>query len=217
MASTKDPKAGGGKKAGKGKQEAAKGDQIAVHSTAEIVAPRFIEKYAKETVPALRKQFGYTNPMQVPRLEKIVVNMGLGAAVANPKIIDTAVEEMRAITGQKPVVTRSKKAIATFKLRAGIPIGVMVTLRSRQMWEFLDRFVSLALPRMRDFRGVSRKAFDGQGNYTIGLKEQIIFPEINYDRIDVVKGLNVSFVTTAKTDEEARALLQHLGMPFRPN
>jgi large subunit ribosomal protein L5 len=135
--------------------------------------------------------------------------------VTNPKIIDTAVEELRAVTGQKPVVTRSKKAIASFKLRAGLPIGAMVTLRKGKMWEFLDRFISIALPRMRDFRGVSRRAFDGQGNYTLGLKEQIIFPEIDYDRIDVIKGLNVSFVTTANTDEEGRALLQHMGMPFR--
>ena len=161
------------------------------------------------------KQFGYKNPMEVPRLQKIVLNMGLGAAVANPKIVDTAVDELGAITGQKPVVTRSKKAIANFKLRAGLPIGAMVTLRRARMWEFLDRIITLALPRTRDFRGVSRKAFDGKGNYTLGLKEQIIFPEINYDRIDVIKGLNVSFVTTAKTDEEGRALLQHLGMPFR--
>ena len=196
---------GGGKK-----EPAAK-----VVSTAEAVTPRFIGKYQKEVVPALTKQFGYTNPNQVPKIEKIVINMGLGAAVTNPKIIDSAVEELRAITGQKPVVTRSKKAIASFKLRANLPIGAMVTLRKARMWEFLDRFVSLALPRMRDFRGVSRKAFDGAGNYTIGLKEQIIFPEINYDRIDVIKGLNVSIVTSARTDEEGRALLQHLGMPFR--
>jgi large subunit ribosomal protein L5 len=135
--------------------------------------------------------------------------------VTNPKIIDAAVEELRAIAGQKPVVTRSKKAIASFKLRANLPIGAMVTLRKNHMWEFLDRLVTLALPRTRDFRGVSRRAFDGKGNYTLGLKEQIIFPEINYDRIDVIKGLNISFVTTAKTDEEGRALLQHLGMPFR--
>ena len=151
----------------------------------------------------------------MPRLQKIVVNMGLGAAVTNPKIIDAAVDELKAITGQKPVVTRAKKAIATFKLRAGVPIGAMVTLRSGRMWEFMDRLVSLGLPRTRDFRGVSRKAFDGKGNYTLGLREQIIFPEINYDRIDSIKGLNISFVTTAKTDEEGRALLQHLGMPFR--
>jgi large subunit ribosomal protein L5 len=201
---------------GKGrKQEPKAAPQAEVISTAEIETPRFSIKYAKEVVPALIKQFGFANPMQVPRLEKIVVNMGLGAAVSNPKIIDAAVEEIRAITGQKPVVTRSKKAIASFKLRAGLPIGVMVTLRGPKMWEFADRLISISLPRVRDFRGVSRKAFDGKGNYTLGLKEQIIFPEINYDRIDVIKGLNISFVTTAKNDEEGRALLQHLGMPFR--
>src|SRR5579862_8294555 len=203
----KRPKKGGGE----GKAEAPK----AVSSTAQAVAPRFAGKYAKDVVPALTKQFSYTNPNQVPRLEKIVLNMGLGAAVTNPKIVDAAVEEMKAITGQKPVVTRSKKAIASFKLRAGLPIGVMVTLRKDRMWEFLDRLVTLGLPRTRDFRGVSRKAFDGKGNYTLGLKEQIIFPEINYDRIDVIKGLNVSIVTSAKTDEEGRALLQYMGMPFR--
>jgi large subunit ribosomal protein L5 len=186
-----------------------------VSSTAVAVPPRFAEKYAKDVIPALTKQFGYKNPNQVPRLEKIVLNMGLGAAVTNPKIVDAAVEELKAITGQKPVVTRAKKAIASFKLRAGIPIGAMVTLRRARMWEFLDRLITLALPRTRDFRGVSRKAFDGKGNYTLGLREQIIFPEINYDRIDVIKGLNISFVTTARTDEEGRALLANLGMPFR--
>ena len=190
-------------------------EKAKVVSTAAAVAPRFIEKYKTVAIPALTKQFNYTNPNQVPRIEKIVINMGLGAAVTNPKIIDTAVEELRAVTGQKPIVTRSKKAIASFKLRAGLPIGAMVTLRKAKMWEFLDRFISIALPRMRDFRGVSRRAFDGQGNYTLGLKEQIIFPEIDYDRIDVIKGLNVSIVTTANTDEEGRALLQHMGMPFR--
>ena len=190
-------------------------EKAKVVSNTTAVPPRFAAKYKDVAIPALTKQFGYTNPNQVPRIEKIVVNMGLGAAVTNPKIIDTAVEELRAVTGQKPIVTRSKKAIASFKLRAGLPIGAMVTLRKAKMWEFLDRFISIALPRMRDFRGVSRRAFDGQGNYTIGLKEQIIFPEIDYDRIDVIKGLNVSFVTTANTDEEGRALLQHMGMPFR--
>lgn len=184
-------------------------------STTQAVSPRFAAKYNKEVIPALTKEFGYKNPMQVPRLEKIVVNMGLGAAVTNPKIVDAAVDELRAFTGQKPIVTRSKKAIASFKLRAGIPIGAMVTLRKSQMWEFLDRLITLALPRTRDFRGVSRKAFDGRGNYTLGLKEQIIFPEINYDRIDVIKGMNIGFVTTAKTDDEGRALLKALGMPFR--
>jgi large subunit ribosomal protein L5 len=200
----------------KGKPEQ-KGEQTRANviTTEQVVAARFVDKYTQEAVPALTKQFGYTNPMQLPRLEKIVINMGLGAAVTNPKIIDAAVEEIRAITGQKPVVTRSRKAIASFKLRAGIPIGAMVTLRKARMWEFLDRLVSIALPRTRDFRGVSRKAFDGKGNYTLGLKEQIIFPEVNYDRIDVIKGLNISFVTSAKTDEEGRALLANLGMPFR--
>jgi large subunit ribosomal protein L5 len=200
---------------GQGREKAQTQEQAPVVSNTDEVPPRFAEKYLMEVIPALTKQFNYKNPNQVPRLEKIVVNMGLGAAVANPKIIDSAVDELRAITGQKPVVTRAKKAIATFKLRAGVPIGAMVTLRKAHMWEFLDRLVSLALPRTRDFRGVSRKAFDGKGNYTLGLKEQIIFPEINYDRIDAIKGLNISFVTTAKTDEEGRALLQHLGMPFR--
>jgi large subunit ribosomal protein L5 len=211
-----DPKGGKREKGGaKGKSESR--EQIAVQSTAEAVAARFAGKYSKDVIPALTKQFGYKNPMQVPKLEKIVVNMGLGAAVTNPKIIDTAVEEVRAITGQKPIVTRAKKAIASFKLRQGTPIGVMVTLRKDRMWEFLDRLVSLALPRTRDFRGVSRKAFDGKGNYTLGLKEQIIFPEIDYDRIDVIKGMNIVFVTSAPNDEEGRALLQHLGMPFRAN
>ena len=210
-AEKKEKKPRKGKDEGGGKKEPAH----KVVSTAEAVAPRFIAKYQKEVVPALTKQFGYTNPNQVPKIEKIILNMGLGQAVTNPKIIDSAVEELRAITGQKPVVTRSKKAIASFKLRANLPIGAMVTLRKDRMWEFLDRFVSLALPRTRDFRGVSRKAFDGKGNYTLGLKEQIIFPEINYDRIDVIKGLNVSIVTTANSDEEGRALLQHMGMPFR--
>ncbi len=184
-------------------------------SATDGVAPRLLDKYRSEVVPALTKQFNYKNPMQVPRLRKIVVNMGLGAAVANPKIIDTAVDELKAMSGQKPVVTRAKKAIANFKLRAGIPIGAMVTLRRGRMWEFLDRLLTIALPRTRDFKGVSRKAFDGKGNYTLGLREQIIFPEINYDKIDAVKGLNISLVTTAKTDEEGRALLKQLGMPFR--
>ncbi len=213
MAAKKEAGKGKGGKGGGQSEEAtfkAKKD-----STTEVVAPRLIAKYKTDIAPALIKQFAYSNVNQVPRLEKIVINMGLGAAVTNPKIIDAAVEELRAITGQKPVVTRSKKAIASFKLRAGIPIGAMVTLRSARMWEFLDRLINLSLPRVRDFRGVSRKAFDGKGNYTLGLKEQIIFPEINYDRIDVIKGLNVSLVTTALNDEEGRALLTHLGMPFR--
>jgi large subunit ribosomal protein L5 len=220
----KAPREGGAKAAGaRGKGEGkgrkaeggAKADAAPVTSTAEGVTPRFIDKYRTQVVPALTKQFSYKNPNQVPRLQKVVLNMGLGQAVTNPKIIDTAVEEMRAIAGQKPVVTRARKAIASFKLREGTPIGVTVTLRKNNMWEFVDRLITLGLPRTRDFRGVSRKAFDGQGNYTLGLKEQIIFPEINYDRIDTIKGMNITFVTTAKTDEEGRALLQQLGMPFR--
>jgi large subunit ribosomal protein L5 len=200
----------------KPKQEGGKAkapDQVT--STTPVEAPRKRKLYFEQAVPALVKQFSFKNPMQVPRLKKITVNMGLGAAVGNPKIIDSAVDEMRAITGQKPIVTRAKKAIATFKLREGVPIGVMVTLRRERMWEFLDRLVSIGLPRVRDFKGVSPRGFDGQGNYTLGLKEQIIFPEIDYDKIDVIKGLNISFVTTAKTDDEGRALLSQLGMPFR--
>ncbi|WP_075277643.1 50S ribosomal protein L5 [Pajaroellobacter abortibovis] len=177
--------------------------------------PRLKLKYKEEIIAHLTKEFGYKNVMRVPRLQKIVINMGLGNAVSNPKVIEAAIEEMLLITGQRPVVARAKKAIANFKLRVGVPIGVMVTLRQSRMWEFLDRLIALALPRTRDFRGVSRKAFDGKGNYTLGIKEQIIFPEINYDRIESIKGMNITFVTTAKNDEEGRALLQHLGMPFR--
>ena len=204
----------GGKRA-KGEGSSSASEASAIVSTTDAVPPRLRDKYRKDVIPALTKQFNYKNPMQVPRLEKIVLNMGLGAAVANPKIIDTAVEELKAIGAQKPVVTRSKKAIANFKLRAGLPIGAMVTLRRSRMWEFLDRLVTVALPRQRDFKGIPRKAFDGKGNYTLGLREQIIFPEIDYDKIDAIKGLNISFVTTAKSDEEGRALLQQLGMPFR--
>ena len=208
------PKAAKGSKKAKGAERAPE-SAVAAAATVEAIAPRLREKYKAQVIPALTKQFNYKNPMQVPKLEKIVINMGLGAAVANPKIIDTGVEDLKSISGQKPVVTRAKKAIANFKLREGIPIGAMVTLRSARMWEFLDRLVTVAIPRTRDFKGVSRKAFDGKGNYTLGLREQIIFPEINYDKIDAIKGLNISFVTTAKTDEEGRALLQQLGMPFR--
>jgi large subunit ribosomal protein L5 len=177
--------------------------------------PRLRDKYKGSVVPALQKRFDYKNPMEIPGVTKVVVNMGLGAAVANPKLIDSAVEEISLITGQKPIVTRAKKAISNYKLRAGIPIGVMVTLRRERMWEFLDRLISFALPRVRDFKGISSKGFDGRGNYTLGLREQIIFPEINYDKIDTIKGMNVSIITTAKTDEEGRALLAELGMPFR--
>jgi len=184
-------------------------------SSAGSVAPRLHAKYTSDSIPALMKKFGYTNPMQVPRLKTIVVNMGVGEAVANPKLIDSAVVEMTAITGQKPVVTKAKKAIATFKLREGMPIGVKVTLRRERMWEFMDRLVTLGLPRVRDFRGTNPRGFDGSGNYTLGLKEQIIFPEIEFDKVDKIKGMNITFVTTAETDEEAKELLGSLGMPFR--
>jgi large subunit ribosomal protein L5 len=171
--------------------------------------------YDSEAVPGLIEHFIYKNRWQVPRLSRIVVNMGMGSAVGNPKVIDTAVAELASATGQKPVVTRAKKSIATFKLREGMRIGVMVTLRRDRMWAFMERLVMLALPRVRDFRGVSPRAFDGAGNYTLGLKEQIVFPEIQFDKVDAVRGMNVTFVTTAKTNEEGRELLKRLGMPFR--
>ncbi|HEY6724822.1 MAG TPA: 50S ribosomal protein L5 [Polyangiaceae bacterium] len=178
-------------------------------------APRLRERYSKEIVPALMKRFGYTNPMQVPRVQKVVVNMGLGEAVSNPKLIDGAVNDLTSITGQKPIVTRAKKSIATFKLREGMAIGAKVTLRRERMWEFLDRLISLSLPRVRDFRGISARGFDGAGNYTLGLKEQIVFPEIDFDKVDKIKGMNITVVTTAETNEEAKELLGQLGMPFR--
>lgn len=199
----------------KKKPAAAPAADAAPRGPEQKIPPRLRDKYRAEVVPTLLKQFGYTNPMQVPRLVKITLNMGLGEAVGNAKIIDMGVEQITAITGQKPVVTRARKSIATFKLRTGVPIGTMVTLRRERMWEFLDRLVTFALPRVRDFKGVSPKAFDGKGNYTLGVKEQIIFPEINYDTVEKVKGLNICITTTAVNDEEGRALLQHLGMPFR--
>ena len=180
-----------------------------------MATTRLREKYKTEVVPALMRDQGYTNLLQVPKLEKIVLNMGLGEAVQNPKLIDVAVEEMTAIAGQKPVVTKSKKAISNFKLREKMPIGVMVTLRGERMYEFLDRFVSAALPRVRDFKGVPDRAFDGRGNYSLGLREQVIFPEINLDKVDKIKGLTVTICTTARTDAEGKALLRALGMPFR--
>jgi len=173
------------------------------------------EIYQKETVPALMKEFGYKSVMQVPRLEKIVLNMGLGEAVQNPKIIEGAVEELTVIAGQKAVVTRAKKSIAGFKLREGMPIGCRVTLRKERMYDFFSKLINIALPRVRDFRGISPKSFDGRGNYAMGIKEQIIFPEIDYDKIDKIKGLNIVIATSAKTDEEGRFLLRSLGMPFR--
>jgi len=213
---------GGAAKGGAAKGKGAPGDKKGgkkeagpVKEHKRTAPPRLKSFYHKDVVPRLMKEFQYTNPMQVPRLQKITVNMGLGEAVQNPKILDSAVEELRTIAGQQPVVTRAKKAIANFKLRQGLKIGAMVTLRRERMWEFLERLVSLALPRVRDFKGVSPRAFDGRGNFSLGIREQIIFPEINYDKIDKIKGLNVSIVTSAATDEEGRALLRYLGMPFR--
>jgi large subunit ribosomal protein L5 len=178
---------------------------------------RLRDKYQKDVVPALTKEFGYKNIMAVPKIEKVVVNMGLGEATANAKIVDTGADELARITGQKPVTRRAKKSIAAFKVRRGMPIATMVTLRGERMWEFLDRLMSIALPRVRDFKGVSPKGFDGRGNYTLGLRDQLIFPEIDYMKVDKGRGMNVSVVTTAKTDEEARKLLQFIGMPFRQN
>jgi large subunit ribosomal protein L5 len=176
---------------------------------------RLKDKYRNEVAGALAKEFDIKNPMAVPKIEKIVVNMGLGEASANAKILDVATEELKTITGQKPVVTKAKKSIAAFKLRQGMNIGTMVTLRGDRMYEFLDRLISVALPRVRDFRGVSAKAFDGRGNYTLGVREQLIFPEIDFNKVDKTRGMNISIVTTARTDEEARSLLKSLGMPFR--
>jgi len=176
---------------------------------------RFQQRYREEIVPALVKQFGYKSIMQAPRIEKITLNMGVGEAVADKKVLDNALGDMSRIAGQKPVVTKARKAIAGFKIREGYPIGCMVTLRGERMYEFLDRLVTIAFPRVRDFRGVSGRAFDGRGNYNIGVKEQIIFPEIEYDKVDAVRGLNISITTTAKTDEEAKALLAAFNFPFR--
>ena len=181
----------------------------------EKAKARLRAKYNDEVVAALTKKFGYKNPMQVPKVTKIVLNMGLGEAIQNPKILDAAQEELATISGQKPIVRRARKSIANFKLREGVPIGCSVTLRRDRMWEFFDKLITFALPRVRDFKGVSRKAFDGRGNYSLGVREQIIFPEIDYDKIDKIKGLNVTFVTTAKRDDESFALLELLGMPFR--
>jgi len=178
---------------------------------------RLKERYDKEVVAALKKEFGYTNVMAIPKITKVVVNMGLGEATSNAKIAETGADEIARITGQKPVVTRAKKSIAQFKLRKGMPIGAMVTLRGERMWEFLDRLVAVALPRVRDFRGVSARGFDGRGNFTLGLKDQLLFPEIDYMKVDKARGMNISVVTTAKTDQESRKLLQLLGMPFRTN
>ena len=176
---------------------------------------RLKERYQKDVVAALKKEFGYDNVMAIPKLRKVVVNMGLGEATQNAKIVDTGVDELARITGQKPVITRAKKSISQFKVRKGMPIGTMVTLRGERMWEFLDRLMNIALPRVRDFKGVSPRGFDGRGNYTLGLRDQLLFPEIDYMKVDKARGMNVSVVTTAKTDSEARKLLQFIGMPFR--
>jgi large subunit ribosomal protein L5 len=178
---------------------------------------RLKDRYLQDVVPALRKEFGYANVMAVPKVTKVVVNMGLGEATQNAKIVDTGADDLGRITGQKPATTRAKKSIAQFKVREGMPIGAMVTLRGERMYEFLDRLFSIALPRVRDFKGVSPKGFDGRGNYTLGLKDQLLFPEIDYLKVDKARGMNISVVTTAKSDPEARKLLQLLGMPFRAN
>src|SRR6202171_4388890 len=176
---------------------------------------RLKERYQKEIAPAVAKEFGIKNSMAIPRLDKIIVNMGMGEAIANAKVLDTAVEELKAIVGQKPVITKAKKSIASFKLRQGMPIGVVVTLRGERMYEFFDRLVSVALPRVRDFRGVSPKAFDGRGNYTMGIREQLIFPEIDFNKVDSIRGMNITIATTAKTDAEAKALLAAFKFPFK--
>jgi len=215
-------KAGGG--GGKGKE--ARPDRAGGKAPAKAPAreaapagpptpPRLRDRYRAEIVPALMKEFAYTNPFQVPRLKKVVLNMGLGEAVQNVKVLDAAVEEMGTIAGQRAAITRAKKSEAAFKIREGMPIGCRVTLRGARMYEFLDRFLSAALPRIRDFRGVSPKSFDGRGNYALGVKEQLIFPEVTYDKVDMVRGMDICIETSARTDEEGRALLQHLGFPFR--
>jgi large subunit ribosomal protein L5 len=196
------------------KQQEAKAPAVARHSAKET--PRLKSRFKGEVAPALMKEFDLKNPMAVPHLHKIVVNMGVGEATQNAKVLDPAVNELGQVTGQKPVTTRAKKSIAAFKVREGQAIGAMVTLRGDRMYEFFDRLVNVALPRVRDFRGVSTKSFDGRGNYTLGLHDQLIFPEIDYAKVDKTKGMNVTIVTTARNDDQARALLKHLGMPFRP-
>jgi large subunit ribosomal protein L5 len=201
----------------KGEAKAKKAEKAEVQEAApaKLETPRMLEYYRTECVPRMMQEFRYSSPMQVPRLEKIILNLGLGEAIQNIKLLDSAAAELSAITGQKPVVTKAKKSIAAFKLREGMPIGCMVTLRRQRMYFFLDKLVNVVLPRVRDFRGVAEKAFDGRGNYTLGIKEQIIFPEIDYDKIDKVKGMNITIVTSARTDEEGKYLLKLLGMPFR--
>jgi large subunit ribosomal protein L5 len=224
MADKADRKAkAAGKPAKAEKGEQKKGEQkkgpAATAASSAPPAPRvparLRERYKREVIPALTRQFNYKNPMQVPKVEKVVLNMGLGEAVGNAKVVDAAVAEMAAIAGQKPVVTRAKKSEAAFKLRAGMPIGCKVTLRGELMYEFLDRLLSVALPRIRDFRGVPTRSFDGRGNYAMGIREQLIFPEIRYDKVEMTRGMDICIETSAKSDEEARALLEQLGFPFR--
>lgn len=219
MADEKAAKADSAKKAAakKGRKEEVKraGYAANIEEGLEAKPARLKLRYRKEVVPQLMKELSLKNPMEVPRIEKVVVNMGLGDAISNNKLMESAVDQLGAITGQKPVVTRARKAIANFKLREGLAIGAMVTLRGDRMFEFLDRLITVALPRVRDFKGVSSKAFDGRGNYTLGVREQVIFPEINFDQIEKVKGMNVSIVTSAKTDERGLALLRAMGMPFK--
>ena len=215
------PKAGKGDAKAKGKDKgaeveaAAEGGKPSRPKASSRGTARLRDRFEKEVRPALMKEFELTNPMAVPRLEKVVVNMGVGEATQNAKLLDPAANELGQITGQKPVITKAKKSIAAFKVREGMPIGVMVTLRGDRMFEFLDRLINVALPRVRDFRGVSTKSFDGRGNYTLGLRDQLIFPEIDYSKVEKQKGMNVTIVTSAKSDDQARALLRGLGMPFR--
>lgn len=180
-----------------------------------MATPRLKERYRSEVAPALNKEFNYSNVMQIPRVEKVVINVGMGEAIAEVKRIDSAVRDLTEITGQKPVVTKAKRSVASFKLRAGMSIGVMVTLRGERMWDFLDKLANVALPRLRDFQGISPDAFDGRGNYTLGIREQLVFPEVEYDKVDKVRGMEITIVTTARNDEEGRRLLRMLGMPFR--
>lgn len=218
MAEVKDVKKGkGGKPAGRpSKKESASTPKVLDDGSEESkFSPRLRDMYREQVVPALMKEFGYKNLMQVPKLERIVLNVGMSEATQNVKLLESAAGELGTITGQKPIITKAKKAIAGFKLRQGMPIGTKVTLRNRRMYEFFDRLVTLALPRIRDFRGVSPKAFDGRGNYTLGLKEQLIFPEIKYDEVASIHGMDITIVTTARTNDEGKALLRQLGMPFR--
>ena len=200
---------------GKGEAKAAPAAEAVETAPAEKMTPRLRDYYRTECVPRMMQEFRYGSPMQVPRIEKIVINLGLGEAIQNIKLLESAASELATVTGQKTVVTRAKKSIAAFKLREGMPIGCMVTLRRHRMYEFFDKLVNVVLPRVRDFRGVSERAFDGRGNYTLGIREQIIFPEIDYDKVDKVKGMNITIVTTAPSDEEGKYLLNLLGLPFR--